>query len=31
MLWTSKGRTADRTSQLFLADFELGNPPIAAR
>jgi TolB protein len=30
MLWTSKGRTADNTSQLFIADFELGNPPIAA-
>jgi len=23
LLWTSKGRTADNTSQLFLADFEL--------
>lgn len=31
MLWTSKGRTADNTSQLFLADFELETPPVASR
>lgn len=31
MLWTSKGRTADNTSQLFIADFDLGDPPIQDR
>jgi Tol biopolymer transport system component len=30
MMWTSKGRTADNTSQLFIADFELGSEPAAA-
>jgi TolB protein len=30
MMWTSKGRTADNTSQLFIADFELGSEPVAA-
>jgi Tol biopolymer transport system component len=27
MMWTSKGRTADNTSQLFVADFEMGTQP----
>jgi Tol biopolymer transport system component len=31
LLWTSKGRTADNTSQLFIADFEKGPDPVAAR
>lgn len=31
LMWTSKGRTADRTSQLFLADFTLHAEPVAAR
>ena len=30
MLWTSKGRSADNTSQLFIADFLLPTSPIAA-
>jgi hypothetical protein len=28
IMWTSKGRSADNTSQLFLADFV--NPPIGS-
>jgi Tol biopolymer transport system component len=31
MLWTSKGRTPDKTSQLFIADFEKPAEPTAAR
>lgn len=31
MMWTSKGRTSDKTSQLFIADFELGPNPVASR
>ncbi len=30
MLWTSKGRSADNTSQLFIADFELPAGSISA-
>ncbi len=28
LMWTSKGRTADKTSQLFIADFV--NGPVAS-
>jgi Tol biopolymer transport system component len=31
LMWTSKGRTADNTSQLFLADFRLSPESTAAR
>jgi TolB protein len=31
MMWTSKGRTLDNTSQLFIADFVLAPDPLAAR
>ena len=31
MMWTSKGRTADDTSQLFIADFVLDPDPTASR
>lgn len=31
LLWTSKGRTADKTSQLFIADFTLEPRPSASR
>ncbi len=27
LLWTSSGRTPDRKSQIFIADFQLGPPP----
>ena len=30
MMWTSKGRSADNTSQLFIADFEIPSAPAAA-
>jgi hypothetical protein len=30
-MWTSKGRTADNTSQLFIAEFVGGHGPEAAR
>ncbi len=30
MMWTSSGRTNDRKSQLFIADFVMGQPPAAA-
>ena len=30
LLWTSKGRPEDKTSQLFIADFDLGTAPVAA-
>ena len=31
LLWTAKGRDADKTSQLFIADFDLSPAPAAAR
>jgi Tol biopolymer transport system component len=31
LMWTSSGRTADKKSQLFVADFVLDPPPTAAR
>ena len=31
LLWTSKGRAADKTSQLFIADFTLDPQPVATR
>jgi Tol biopolymer transport system component len=31
LMWTSSGRTADRKSQLFIADFEPGSASTAAR
>jgi TolB protein len=31
LLWTSKGRTLDNTSQLFVADFTMPADPVAAR
>ena len=31
MMWTSKGRTADNTSQLFIADFALDPDSTASR
>ena len=31
MMWTSKGRTADDTSQLFIADFVLDPDSTASR
>ena len=30
LMWTSKGRTADNTSQLFIADFTMESPPEAS-
>ena len=30
MLWTAKGRTPDKTSQLFIADFQI-EPTLAAK
>jgi TolB protein len=30
LMWTSSGRTADRKSQLFIADFTLESPPAAS-
>jgi Tol biopolymer transport system component len=30
LLWTSKGRTADNTSQLFIADFTMGPSSVGA-
>ncbi len=30
LMWTSSGRTADKKSQLFIADFEPGSPSTAA-
>ncbi len=30
ILWTSKGRAADKTSQLFMADFVIESTPVAA-
>ncbi len=30
LMWTSSGRTADKKSQLFIADFSTGTPPGAA-
>ncbi len=29
LMWTSSGRDADKKSQLFIADFELGSPGTA--
>jgi len=31
LMWTSSGRTADKKSQLFIADYEPGPPSTAAR
>ena len=31
MLWTSKGRSADKTSQLFIADFQVDPSSVAKR
>src|SRR3954454_9904548 len=31
LMWTSGGRTADKNSQLFIADFDMGGSPTAAR
>ena len=30
LMWTSKGRTADKTSQLFIADFRVNGGPAAS-
>ena len=31
LMWTSSGRTADKKSQLFIADFTIDPDPPAAR
>ena len=31
MMWTSSGRTPDKKSQLFIADFEMGVTSIGTR